>query len=138
MSEPRIPNETDVVVVGSGAAGLVCALVAAVEGLRVIVVEKSEKLGSTSAMPGGAVWVPANHLGRDAGVPDNPAAALAYLRAPTIEQLAKKAGLPPVPLRETSCECLLVQSLVNAAAGAKKVRRTSARRSSKPKPPRPA
>jgi flavin-dependent dehydrogenase len=34
----------DVVVVGSGAAGLVCALVAAVGGLRVLVVEKSEKV----------------------------------------------------------------------------------------------
>jgi 3-oxosteroid 1-dehydrogenase len=72
VSEPRIPNEMDVVVVGSGAAGLVCALVAAVGGLRVLVVEKSEKLGGTSAMSGGAVWLPANHLGRAAGVPDNP------------------------------------------------------------------
>src|SRR5215467_13432425 len=75
------PNEMDVVVVGSGAAGLVCALVAAVGGLRVLVVEKSEKLGGTSAMSGGAVWVPGNHHGRAAGVPDNPAEALAYLRA---------------------------------------------------------
>lgn len=54
MSEPEIPNEMDVVVVGSGAAGLVCALVAAVGGLRVLVVEKSEKFGGTSAMSGGA------------------------------------------------------------------------------------
>jgi len=38
VSEPRIPNEMDVVVVGSGAAGLVCALVAGVGGLRVLVV----------------------------------------------------------------------------------------------------
>jgi 3-oxosteroid 1-dehydrogenase len=60
---------------------LVCALVAAVGGLRVLVVEKSEKLGGTSAMSGGAVWVPANHHGQAAGVPDNPAEALAYLRA---------------------------------------------------------
>jgi 3-oxosteroid 1-dehydrogenase len=44
----------DVVVVGSGAAGLVCALVAAVGDLRVLVVEKSEKLGGTSAMSGDA------------------------------------------------------------------------------------
>ena len=58
MSEPGIPNEMDVVVVGPGAAGLVYALVAAVGGLRVLVVEKSEKLGGTSAMSGGAVWCP--------------------------------------------------------------------------------
>ena len=64
MSEPEIPNEMDVVVVGSGAVGLVCALFAAVGGLRVLVVEKSEKLGGTSAMSGGAVWVPANTASR--------------------------------------------------------------------------
>ena len=58
MREPGIPNEMDVVVVGPGAAGLVYALVAAVDGLRVLVVEKSEKLGGTSAMSGGAVWCP--------------------------------------------------------------------------------
>ena len=69
------------VVVGSGAAGLVCALFAAVGGLRVVVLEKSDKLGGTSAMSGGAVWVPANHHGRAAGVADSPAQALAYLRA---------------------------------------------------------
>jgi len=48
----------DVVVVGSGAAGLVCALVAAVGGLRVLVVEKSEELGDTSAMSRGACGCP--------------------------------------------------------------------------------
>jgi 3-oxosteroid 1-dehydrogenase len=61
-----IPDETDVVVVGSGAASLVCAIVAAVGGLRLIVVEKSEKLGGTSAMSGRSVWVPANLHGRAA------------------------------------------------------------------------
>ena len=81
MIRAEIPNETDVIVVGSGAAGLVCALIAAFGGFRVIVVEKSEKLGGTSAMSGGAVWVPANHHGRAAGVADSPAEALAYLRA---------------------------------------------------------
>jgi 3-oxosteroid 1-dehydrogenase len=69
----------DVVVVGPGAAGSVCVLIAAVGGLRVLVVEKSEKLGCR-----GAVWVPANHHGEAAGVPDNPAESLAYLRATSI------------------------------------------------------
>ena len=55
MSDADFPQETDVIVVGSGAAGLVCALVAAVGGLRVVVLEKSDKLGGTSAMSGGAV-----------------------------------------------------------------------------------
>jgi 3-oxosteroid 1-dehydrogenase len=81
VSDADFQQETDVIVIGSGAAGLVCALVAAVGGLRVVVLEKSDKLGGTSAMSGGAVWVPANHHGRAAGVADSPAEALTYLRA---------------------------------------------------------
>lgn len=73
VSEPGIPNEMDVVVVGSGAAGRVDALVAAVGGFRVLVVEKSEKLGGTSSMSGAAVWLPASHHGRACGGAGQPA-----------------------------------------------------------------
>src|SRR5262245_64678685 len=71
----------DVVVVGSGAAGLCAALTAAVGGARVIVVEKSPLLGGTSAMSGAGTWVPANHHMLAAGIDDSPDQALAYLRA---------------------------------------------------------
>ena len=57
----------DVVVVGPGAAGLVCALVAAVGGLRVLVVEKSEKLGGTSAMSGARSGCPPTIMARPRG-----------------------------------------------------------------------
>ncbi len=71
----------DVLVVGSGSAALSAALSAAVAGLAVLVVEKAATLGGTSAMSGGAVWVPANHHALSQGVEDSPQQALAYLRA---------------------------------------------------------
>jgi 3-oxosteroid 1-dehydrogenase len=74
-------READVVVVGSGSAGLSAALAAAAGGARVIVVEKSRLLGGTSAMSGAGTWVPANHLMLAAGLSDSKAEALSYLRA---------------------------------------------------------
>ncbi|HEY6531359.1 MAG TPA: FAD-dependent oxidoreductase, partial [Acidimicrobiales bacterium] len=52
----------DLVVIGSGAAGLTGALVAALGGARVIVIEKADQLGGTTAVSGGGAWIPNNHL----------------------------------------------------------------------------
>jgi succinate dehydrogenase/fumarate reductase flavoprotein subunit len=57
-----LPQDVDVLVAGSGAAGLTAALAAAVAGAGVLLVERGEKLGGTSALSGGRVWVPGNHL----------------------------------------------------------------------------
>ncbi|MFJ1767420.1 FAD-dependent oxidoreductase [Amycolatopsis sp. NPDC088138] len=51
-------HETDLLVLGSGAAGLTAALVAAAEGLSVLVLEKTEWLGGTSAYSAGTCWIP--------------------------------------------------------------------------------
>ena len=53
-------NTFDVVVVGSGSAGMMAALRAADHGLRVLMVEKAHKYGGTSATSGGGIWMP-NH-----------------------------------------------------------------------------
>lgn len=71
----------DVLVIGSGGAALMAALRAAVGGLSVLIIEKSAWLGGTTAMSGGAMWVPANHHALAAGYDDSPQQALAYLRA---------------------------------------------------------
>lgn len=55
-------REVDVVVAGSGAAGLTAALVAADSGARVSVLEKSAVLGGTSAISGGMLWIPQSGL----------------------------------------------------------------------------
>ncbi|CAM5403169.1 3-ketosteroid-delta-1-dehydrogenase [Streptomyces avidinii] len=71
----------DVVVVGSGAAGLAAAVTARLRGLSVLVVEKTDKYGGSTALSGGAIWVPGNfHLDR-AGLADTPEKARAYLDA---------------------------------------------------------
>ena len=54
--------QCDVLVIGSGAAGLAAAVTAASQGLKVIVAEKSRWLGGTSAWSGGWLWVPRNPL----------------------------------------------------------------------------
>ncbi|MEV8358385.1 FAD-dependent oxidoreductase [Microbacterium sp. NPDC076895] len=55
--------ECDVLVVGSGAAGLAAAIKAASQGLDVIVAEKEEYFGGTAAISAGWAWVPGNKQG---------------------------------------------------------------------------
>jgi succinate dehydrogenase/fumarate reductase flavoprotein subunit len=72
--------ECDVLVAGSGAAGLAAAVTAAHQGARVILVEKAPVFGGTSCFSAGLVWIPGSRQARAAGIQDDPAAALQYLR----------------------------------------------------------
>ena len=71
--------EVDVVVAGSGAAGLTAALTAAHLGLSVLVIEKAGHFGGSTARSGGGIWAPGNTVLRDARVADTPEQARAYL-----------------------------------------------------------
>lgn len=70
----------DLVVVGSGAAGLTAAVVAVHRGLSVLVVEKAELFGGTTARSGAAAWIPNNPHMAPNGLADSPEQAESYLR----------------------------------------------------------
>jgi succinate dehydrogenase/fumarate reductase flavoprotein subunit len=69
-------SAVDVIVVGSGVAGMTAAIVAQVQGLTVEVIEKSDYVGGATALSAGAAWVPGcRHVPGE----DNPADPLRYL-----------------------------------------------------------
>lgn len=71
----------DVIVVGSGAAGMTAALSAAHRGLKVLVLEKAAHFGGSTARSGGGVWIPGNHALRAAGIEEPPERAHEYLES---------------------------------------------------------
>jgi 3-oxosteroid 1-dehydrogenase len=86
ISTPSPPRgaatvEVDALVVGAGAAGMTAALVCALEGLDVLLCEKSDRVGGTTATSAGTIWVPGTGQSREAGFTDNVAAAKGYLEA---------------------------------------------------------
>jgi succinate dehydrogenase/fumarate reductase flavoprotein subunit len=72
-------DDYDVVVIGAGAGGMTAAAVAAAEGLSVLVIEKTEFVGGTTAWSGGMVWIPGNTQMKQAGLDDSPSEAASYL-----------------------------------------------------------
>lgn len=79
----RIADQTlyDVIVVGGGCAGMAAALFAGMAGRRVLLIERTDYLGGTTALSGGTTWVP-NTLHAHAVNPgDTPAAARLFLDA---------------------------------------------------------
>ncbi|PWV67829.1 3-oxosteroid 1-dehydrogenase [Nocardia neocaledoniensis] len=74
-------REYDVVVVGSGAAGMTAALAAAHNGLSVVVLEKAAHYGGSTARSGGGVWIPGNKALKASGRPDDREEARTYLHS---------------------------------------------------------
>jgi 3-oxosteroid 1-dehydrogenase len=74
-------EETDVIVLGTGAAGLTAAMAAHDAGARVALYEKHDLVGGTTGLSGGVAWIPMNRFAAEAGVNDSRDEALAYLRS---------------------------------------------------------
>ena len=75
--------ECDVIVAGSGAAGLTTAIAAKKRGLEVVVLEKEPVFGGTTALSGGVLWIPLSHHGRKQNPDDTLAAVRTYMQQET-------------------------------------------------------
>ena len=75
--------ECDLLVVGSGAAGLSCAIKAKKRGLDVVVIEKEPVFGGTTALSGGVLWIPLNAHGRKQNPQDSLDAVRTYMMQET-------------------------------------------------------
>jgi len=73
-------NTYDVVVVGAGTAGLPCAIHAAQEGARVLLVEKDQRIGGTLHVTGGHMAAAGTRRQAERGITDTPAAHLEDIR----------------------------------------------------------
>ena len=76
-------HTVDVLVMGSGGAGMCAALRAADLGQRVLIVEKDDAWGGNTAMSAGAVWVPGNRSMNAKGITDTEDDGVRYLLAVT-------------------------------------------------------
>lgn len=74
-------HEVDVLVVGSGAGGMLSAVVAADNHASALVIEKEAQWGGTSATSGGGIWIPASDQAAASGFDDNADDAFRYVRA---------------------------------------------------------
>lgn len=73
-NQPRSAAESfDLVVVGAGGAGMMCALVAARQGLGVICVEKDHQIGGTTRLSVGTIMASQTVQQKRMGVTDSPA-----------------------------------------------------------------
>ena len=80
----RWDRTVDVVVLGSGGAGLVAATLAHDGGAEVLVLEKAELIGGTTGVSGGMPWIPMNRHMAGLGVPDSREEAVSYIRRLTL------------------------------------------------------
>jgi len=82
-------EEVDAIIVGSGAAGMAAAITAKLGGLNVLLLEKTDRIGGSTAVSGGAVWLPLNAQSAGAGHPDSFDQVWTYL-----EQTVGESGSP--------------------------------------------
>ena len=74
-------QQVDLLVMGAGPAGMTTALVAALEGIKPLILEKSAWVGGTAATSAGTVWIPGNRQSLEAGYTDSADAAARYMDA---------------------------------------------------------
>ena len=87
MATKKLDHETDILVVGSGAAGYAAAISARHSGTEVIMVEKAPLYGGTTLRSGGGLWIPNNRFQREKGIEDRREDATRYMTRDSFPQL---------------------------------------------------
>jgi 3-oxosteroid 1-dehydrogenase len=82
-STPEWDHSVDLLIIGSGAGAMTAAITAYDRGGDALLIEKTDRYGGSSAMSGGGLWVPNNHLMAEVGIEDSPGEAWNYLEALT-------------------------------------------------------
>jgi 3-oxosteroid 1-dehydrogenase len=94
MGTREMDEVFDWVVVGSGGGSMCAGLVMRSAGRSVLILEKTELVGGSTARSGGVLWIPNNRFMREAGVQDSEAQALTYLNA-VIQDSPETPGTSP-------------------------------------------
>jgi len=103
-------REVDVLVFGAGMGGMTAALIAALEGLDVLLCEKTDQVGGTTSTSAGTVWIPGSSQAVRDGVPDSIEDARRFLeaeigpRAQTVREAFLAAGPAALDYLETRSE----------------------------------
>lgn len=84
-NKPEQWNEVfDVVVLGTGGAAFVSAILAADQGAKVLMLEKTHQIGGTTAFSGGIPWIPMNRYMKEAGIEDDRETAINFIKRLTL------------------------------------------------------
>ncbi|RYE61769.1 MAG: FAD-dependent oxidoreductase, partial [Oxalobacteraceae bacterium] len=67
----KVGPDYDVVVLGAGAGGMAAAIFAAMEGARVLLVERTEYLGGTTSYSAATTWIPLTRHAQAMGADDS-------------------------------------------------------------------
>ncbi|GLR67468.1 3-oxosteroid 1-dehydrogenase [Acidocella aquatica] len=95
MSEQHYDETFDFVVVGSGGGSMCAALLMRTLNKSVVILEKTDLVGGTTAYSGGVMWIPNNRFMAEAGLDDSYEKATAYMDA-TVGQSEDAPGAAPV------------------------------------------
>ena len=79
LSQLQDHDTVDLVVIGSGGAGFSAALNAAIDGARVLLVERMAHVGGTTALSAATTWVPGTKRGLEVNPDDTPERVATFL-----------------------------------------------------------
>jgi len=77
---PTLASEYDLVVIGSGVAGLATALAAVESGMSVAILEKDKLIGGGTCRSYGGLWAGCNHIAKSQGIEDSRESVATYMR----------------------------------------------------------